>query len=188
VAERLLRRQTLAEGRLLTFRLDIVADAEGAERRREVVVHPGAVAIAALTADRQLLLVRQYRHAVGEVCLEVPAGTLDRAADGTPEQPDLAARRELAEETGYAADDWRLLGRFWTAPGFATEEMHLFLANRLKPAGDHAGPAADERLELVSLPLGDALALVEAGEIRDAKTLVALLWLGRLAEQGTLPG
>lgn len=180
VRERLLRRQTLAEGKLLTFHLDTVADADGIERRREVVVHPGAVAVVALTDDWRVLLVRQYRHAVGEMCLEIPAGTLDRDRDGTPEQPEQAARRELAEETGYEADEWQLVARFWTAPGFATEEMHLYLARQLRRATGSRAPAPDERLELVELPLDRALSMAAAGEFRDAKTLVGLLWLAGL--------
>jgi ADP-ribose pyrophosphatase len=144
------------------------------------------VAVVALTDDRRLLLVRQYRHAAGEVCLEVPAGTLDRQPDGSLEDAQAAARRELAEETGYAADEWRALGRFYTAPGFTTEQMHLYLATGLRPIEDHAGPEEDESLELLSLPLEQALALAQAGELRDAKTLVGVLWLGRLAEMGEL--
>jgi ADP-ribose pyrophosphatase len=180
--ERLVRRETLAEGQLLTFRLDWIADAEGVERRREVVVHPGGVGIVALTADRRVLLVRQYRHAVGRMLLEVPAGTLDRDARGTAEEPASAARRELAEETGYQAQEWRLLARFFTAPGFTTEEMHLYLATGLSPAGAGVGPAPDERLELVELPLDEALAMAERGEIDDAKTLVGLLAAARLGD------
>lgn len=186
--EALLRRETLAEGRLLTFRLDTIADAEGVERRREVVVHPGGVAVVALTADRRVLLVRQYRHAVERICLELPAGTLDRDDDGTAEEPAMAARRELAEETGHQAAEWRLLARFFTAPGFATEEMHLYLATGLSPAGEGIGPAPDERLELVSLPLDQALGLADQGAIEDAKTLVGLLAVGRLAARGDLSG
>ncbi|HVM30843.1 MAG TPA: NUDIX hydrolase [Candidatus Limnocylindrales bacterium] len=180
--EQLARREVLVEGRLLTFHLDTVTDADGIERRREVVVHPGGVAIVALTDDRRVLLVRQYRHAVGRICLEVPAGTLDRDADGGREDPQLAARRELAEETGYQAAEWRLLARFFTAPGFTTEEMHLFLATDLSPAGEGIGPEADERLELLEVPLSEALALVESGQVQDAKTLIALLALARLQE------
>lgn len=184
--EQLIGSETLVEGKLLTFRRDAVLDAEGAQRTREVIVHPGGVAVLALTADRRLLLVRQYRHAVGAVCLEVPAGTLDRHADGTPEDPATAARRELAEETGHVADSWRLLGSFFTAPGFATEEMHLFLATDLREATDGAGPDEDEQLELLSLPLAQAVALAEGGELRDAKTLVGVLWLARLVAEGGL--
>jgi ADP-ribose pyrophosphatase len=186
--ERLLRREVLADERLLRFRLDFVADAEGVERRREVVDHPGGVAVVALTADRQVLLVRQYRHAVERICLEIPAGTLDRDEQGNKEDPAVAARRELAEETGYTASDWRLLARFFTAPGFATEEMHLYLATGLGPAGAGIGPEADERLELLRLPVDEALALVERGEVEDAKTLIGLLALARLEATGALDG
>jgi ADP-ribose pyrophosphatase len=178
--ERLLFREVLAEGRLLTFRLDTVADADGEERRREVVVHPGGVGIVALTADRRVLLVRQYRHAVERICLEIPAGTLDRGPDGEREDPATAAQRELAEETGHRAREWRPLGRFFTAPGFATEEMHLYLATGLEPAEAGVGPDAGEHLELDSLPLEEALALAVAGEIEDAKTLVGLLLAARI--------
>jgi ADP-ribose pyrophosphatase len=182
--ERLARREVLAEGRLLTFHLDTVTDAEGIERRREVVTHPGGVAILALTDDGRVLLVRQYRHAVGRICLEVPAGTLDRDEAGRREDPLLAAKRELAEETGYQAAEWRLLARFFTAPGFATEEMHLYLATGLQPAGDSVGPESDERLELNEMTVAEALALVDRGEVEDAKSLIALLALARLRDAG----
>jgi ADP-ribose pyrophosphatase len=185
--EQLARREVLAEGRLLTFHHDTVTDAEGIERRREVVIHPGGVAVVALTSDRRVLTVRQYRHAVGRILLEIPAGTLDRDEAGVKEDPAQAAARELAEETGYQARSWRLLARFFTAPGFATEEMHLYLATDLSPAGAEVGPEADERLELVELPLAEALAMVERGEVEDAKTLVGLLALARMERSGQLP-
>jgi ADP-ribose pyrophosphatase len=184
--ERPVRAETLVEGRLLTFRRDTVIDAKGAERTREVVVHPGGVGVLAVTADRRLLLVRQYRHAVGDVCLEIPAGTLDRQPDGTTEDPFAAARRELAEETGYLAGGWRKLGSFWTAPGFTTEEMHLYLATDLTEDVDGAGPDEEESLELESVPLDEVVALVEGGAVRDAKTIVGILWLARLVEAGEL--
>ena len=186
--ERLIRSATLVEGRLLTFRSDAVLDADGEERTREVVVHPGGVAVLAVTADRRLLLVRQYRHAVSETLLEIPAGTLDRDADGRAEEAASAARRELAEETGHVADEWRLVCRFFTAPGFTTEEMHLYLARGLRAAEGGAGPDEDESLELVSLPVDEVITLAEQGELRDAKTLVGVLWLARLVESGALDG
>lgn len=182
--ERLIGSTTLVEGKLLVLRHDKVVDAKGEERQREVVGHRGGVAIVALSADRRLLLVRQYRHAVGEVLLEIPAGTLDREPDDSIEDPATAARRELAEETGHVAGEWRALGRFYTAPGFATEEMHLYLATELSEIEDHGGPEEDENLELVRLPIEQALALAVGGELRDAKTLVGVLWLGRLVEAG----
>jgi len=184
--ETLVERVELARGKLIHFRLDTIADADGERHLREVVVHRGGVAILALTANHAVLMVRQYRHAVGEVLLEIPAGTLDRLDDGGTESPDPAARRELAEETGYEATNWRKLGLFFTAPGFATETMHLYLARELHAIDGYGGPEADERLELEEVPLENALRLAEGGEIRDAKTLVGLFWLDRLAESGGL--
>ena len=127
-------------------------------------------------------MVRQYRSPAGRVLLEIPAGTLDiDAASGAIEDPDLAAPRELEEETGYRAGSLRLLTSFWTAPGFATEHMHLYLATDLAPADDaRLGPDEDERLELERVPWTEALALVHRGEIVDAKSIVGLLWLDRL--------
>lgn len=135
----------------------------------------------AVDGDDQVLLVRQYRSPAEQVLLEIPAGTLDIADDGSVEDPELASRRELEEETGYRAGSWRLLGTFWTAPGFATELMHLYLATDLEPAGDdRRQPEEDERLHLVRMPWRDAVTAAERGEISDAKSIVGLFWLGRL--------
>jgi ADP-ribose pyrophosphatase len=185
LVETLVASELIGRGQYLTFRVETFRDADGGEHRREMVEHPGAIAVLALDAD-EILLVRQFRGAVREVCLEIPAGTLDRAADDSIEDPDLAAVRELEEETGYRAGRWRALGRFYTAPGFASEEMHLYLATELRLVDAYAGPAEDERLELVRMPWRQAVDLAEAGEIRDAKTLVGLFWLDRLAGRGEL--
>lgn len=127
-----------------------------------------------------MLLVRQYRVAVGALLLEIPAGTLDVADDGSVEDPDLAARRELEEETGMRAGTWREVARFYTAPGFASELMYLYLATELRLAdGDRLGPDEDEHLLLEPVPVAEAVAAAERGEFMDAKTLVGLLWLGR---------
>jgi ADP-ribose pyrophosphatase len=182
--ETLVERVEVARGKLLQLRLDTVADADGERHLREVVVHRGGVAVVALTGDQRVLLVRQYRHAVGEVLLEIPAGTLDPLDDGGTEAPDPAARRELAEETGFEAERWQKLGRFYTAPGFTTEVMHLYLARDLQPIEGYTGPDTDERLEVERVPIDGALRLAEDGQIRDAKTLVGLFWLGRLLERG----
>jgi ADP-ribose pyrophosphatase len=178
--EKLLHREVRHAGSYLTLHLDTVADADGEPHSREVVIHPGAVAMVPLLDDGRVLLVRQYRHAAGEILLELPAGTLDRAEDGATEEPASAARRELMEETGYDAADWQLLGRFFTAPGFATEEMHLYLARGLTAVAGYAGPATDERLDVVPIDWAVALQMAERGEISDAKTLVGLFWADRL--------
>ena len=174
--------EIIRRGRYLTFRIDTIERADGSRAKREVVGHPGAVAILAIDAEDNVLMVRQFRVPAGRLLLEVPAGTLDTDADtGKVEDHALAARRELEEETGYRAGTWRLLTSFWTAPGFATELMHLYLATDLTPAHDNRlGPDEDERLLLERIPFADAVALAERGEIVDAKSLVALLWLDRL--------
>ena len=165
----------------MTFRVDTIERADGSRGTREIAGHPGAVAILAIDPEDRVLLVRQYRVAVGELLLEIPAGTLDVADDGTVEDPDLAARRELEEETGMRAGSWREVARFYTAPGFASGLMHLYLATDLRPAdGERLGPDEDEQLLLEPVPVPEAVAAAERGEFADAKTLVGLLWLGRL--------
>lgn len=178
--ERVVGSRVLHRGRYLTFRVDTIERPDGSRSERDIAGHPGAVAIVAVDADDRVLLVRQFRLATGGTLLEIPAGTLDQAADGRIEDPDRAARRELEEETGQRARGWRKIGTFWTAPGFATEEMHLYLATELEHVSDTLGEDEDEQLELVRMPWRDAVALAESGGIRDAKSLVGLFWLARL--------
>jgi 8-oxo-dGTP pyrophosphatase MutT (NUDIX family) len=172
-------------GRYLTVRVDTIRDANGGEHTRDVIDHPGAVAVLALDGAA-VLMVLQYRTPAGRVMLEIPAGTLERAPDLSVEDPETAGPRELGEETGYLAASWRLLGRFFTAPGFATEYMHLYLATDLTPIDGYAGPDVDERLDLVRLPWREAVAQALRGEIEDAKTIVALLLLERMVASGEL--
>jgi len=168
----------------MTFTRDTVLDPEGRPHGRDVVLHPGAVTVVAILSDRRLLLVRQYRHAAGEALLELPAGTLDRQPDGSMEERLSAAKRELNEETGYRAAKWRELATFFTAPGFASELMTLYLATELSPDPERRGLDPDERLVLEILPFAEALALAGRGEIRDAKTLVGLYMTDALARAG----
>lgn len=184
--ETTLATRVIHEGRYLRFRIDTVADARGGRHEREIVEHPGAVAILAVDGDA-VLMVRQYRAAVARVLLELPAGTLDRLPDGKVEDAFAAAARELGEETGHRAGAWRDLGRFYTAPGFTDELMHLFLATDLAALEGYAGPEADEHLDLVRVPLADAVEMAETGSVEDAKTLVGLLRLARLIAAGDLP-
>lgn len=184
--EQLLDSRVLHRGRYLTFRVDRVRRADGSIATRDVCGHPGAVAILALDDLGNVLLVNQWRHPAEQVLLEIPAGTLDvDEKTGEIEDHALAAPRELEEETGMRASSWRPLASFWTAPGFATELMHLYLATGLTPARENRrGPDEDERLRSSAVPWRVAVAMAEAGEIRDAKSLLALLWLARLMEHG----
>jgi len=189
LTERVIASEVIYRGHHLEFRIDSIERADGSLATREIVGHPGAVAIVALDEADRVLLVRQFRVAAGQALLEIPAGTLDvDAATGTIEDPDTAAARELEEETGYRADEWRRLASFWTAPGFATELMHLYFASGLRPAHEgRLGPDDDERLQLERIPWRDAVASAERGEFADAKSMVGLLWLGRSREVDTTP-
>ena len=188
--ERVVDSRVLHRGRYLEFRIDTIERADGSRSERDIAGHPGAVAVVAIDPDGEVLLVRQWRTPARQVLLEIPAGTLDvDATTGTVEDPDLAIRRELEEETGYRAGTWRKLTSFWSAPGFTSELMHLYLATDLTPANadDRLGPDEDEHLRLERLPLADAIAAVERGEIADSKSIVGLLWVARqgLGADGT---
>ena len=161
--------RTVYEGAIATVRIDEFRYGDGETAEREIVAHPGAVAIVAHD-DRFVYLVRQPREAVdAEALLELPAGKLD--VEG--ETPLECARRELAEEVGKAASEWRELKRFYTTPGFADEEVTLFLASGLSDAEAEKDPS--ERIEVVAWPLGeldDAIA-----QCHDSKSLIGLLLL-----------
>jgi len=159
-------------GRRIGVRVDTVERSDGHRTTREIVEHPGAVAILAWDGER-LAVVRQWRHATAQVLLEIPAGTLE------PDEPPLeTARRELAEEVGLAAASWVEGPTFYTAPGFCDELMHLYLATGLSNTTD-AEADADEVLEPDWLTLTDAIAACDDGRIADAKTLAGIGWLTR---------
>src|SRR5688500_15876079 len=145
----------------------------GDMRSREIVRHPGAVVIVPLLDDGRVCLIRNWRVSVRQTLIELPAGTLE-----PPEPPQAAAARELAEETGYSAARIELVHHFYPAPGILDEKMHLFLAGGLTPGSPRR--EAGEEIENLLLPLDEAVALIFRGEIRDAKTLVGLLWAERL--------
>ena len=182
--ERLISTEVVRQGRILEFRVDTIEAADGHRSTRDVAGHPGGVCMVAIDERDRVLLVRQWRHATGGPLLEIPAGTLDRLPDGTIEDHAAAAARELEEETGSRAGTWRYLGGFYTAPGFTSELMHLYLATGLTSA--HEGglqPDDDERLELQAVPFSEAVAMAERGELRDAKSIIGVLWVARLRDQ-----
>lgn len=162
----LLSSERAFEGRIFDVVVEHVRLPSGLEQELAIVDHAGAVAVCALTANGELVLVRQYRHATGRWMTEVPAGRLEAGED-----PETAARRELEEETGYRARSWRLLQRFYPAPGFCSENMWLFLARDLVPIAEKRPHDDDEELEVVRRTPD---ALLAAG-VEDAKTLIAAL-------------
>ncbi len=163
-------------GRLLAVRVDEVELESGRRAVREVVEHPGAVAILAWDGER-LAMVSQWRQAAGADLLEIPAGTCEPG-----EAPLATAQRELAEECGLGGAKWEEGPSFYTAPGFSTELLNLFLATDLGLIDTQAPD--DEALERSWLTLPDALSAIDAGRIRDAKSLVGILWLARRLPDG----
>lgn len=144
---------------------------------RDVILHPGAVVILPLVEDDRVCLIRNYRAAVRDALIELPAGTLEPGED-----PALTAARELEEETGYQSGRLELLNEFWMSPGILNEQMRLYLAADLT-----AGPSqreAGEEIENLVLPWAEALRLAESGQIADGKTLVGLLWYDRFRRGG----
>lgn len=157
------------EGRISKVRVDRFRYDDGEEAEREIVEHPGAVGIVAHDGEK-VYLVKQPREAVNDpALLELPAGKLDEEGEG----PLETAKRELAEEIGKGARTWQHLTSFYTSPGFADEECHLFMATNLYD--ESADTDEDERIEVVELPLSELDQAIR--DCRDSKTLVGLLWL-----------
>jgi ADP-ribose diphosphatase len=159
------------EGSLISLRVDEVRLPSGRTTSREVVEHPGAVAVLAWDGAR-VAMVRQWRQAAGDELLEIPAGTREPG-----EEPAVTAIRELAEECGLAADGWEAGPAFFTAPGFCTERLSLFLATGLRP--QEATSADDEEIDRSWLSLADALSAIDDGRIIDAKSIAGIEWLAR---------
>lgn len=167
-------RERIFDGKVIDVEKWTVRLPDGALAPREIVLHRGAAAVVAVDDAGFVTLVRQHRVAVGEVTLEIPAGKLD--APG--EDPLVCAKRELEEETGLRAQRWQPLTVLLTTPGFSSERIALYLATGLSAAKAH--PDEDEFLDVVRMPLGEAIDRVMRGELRDGKSAVGLLMAGRL--------
>ena len=166
--EKLVSSQEIFQGRIIKVQVDTVELPDGKTAKREVVKHPGAVVILPLTNEGEVVMVRQYRHATGEILLELPAGKRDGA-----EEPLECARRELEEETGYTAEQWQVICSFYTSPGFCDELLYLVLAKGLVKG--EACPDEEEFIDVVTIPLAEAARMVLNGEIRDGKTCLGIL-------------
>jgi ADP-ribose diphosphatase len=162
-------------GRIVNLRLDTYQSGEVA-KIAEIIHHPGAVVVVPIDENGRILLVRQWRRAAGEIMLELPAGTLE-----ANEPPIACAKRELQEETGFAAKTMTPLGGFFSAPGFCDEYLHLFAAEDL-----HFSPLPhddDEGIDLIATPLARVIQMIQENEIRDAKTIAGIfkyqLWMAK---------
>ena len=156
-------------GRVLTLNLEQVRLPNGRVAELEIAHHPGGAAVVALDDEGRVCLLRQFRHAAGGWLTELPAGKLDGG-----EPPLSCAQRELAEEAGVTAQQWDKLGECLSSPGVLTEVVHLFLARGLAPAD--AQPEEHEVFEASWVPFGEAVDLAARGVLRDAKSLIGLLW------------
>jgi ADP-ribose pyrophosphatase len=158
--------EPIYEGKIISLQVDTVRLPDGSTAKREIIKHPGAVAVLAVH-DGKMIMVDQFRQAMGRCELEIPAGKLEKGED-----PLEAAKRELQEETGYVCDNIKLLHSFYTSPGFADEIIHLYIAEELRKG--EAAPDDDEFLELYELTLAEAEEAVASGKISDAKTMLAV--------------
>ncbi len=163
-----LHTEMIYQGRAFDVRRDEIRLPDGKTARLEIVDHSGAITLVPVDAQKRVLFVRQYRHAAGEVLLELPAGMVERG-----EQPLECARREIREETGMAAGRIDLIGEYFLAPGYSNEFMHVFLARDLRP--DPLPGDADEFITVEAIPFDTALRMADEGKIRDAKTLASLM-------------
>ncbi len=166
--EKTISTRLIFSGQIMNLRIDTVETADGRESTREIVEHADCVAIVAVDADDNVLLVKQFRKPVEKELLEIPAGGIDPGEDA-----ESAVRREMQEETGYAPGNVKHLGGFYSAPGFCTEYLYLYLVSDLVPSQLFAEDTAG--IEVVRVPVGDIPHLITSGEICDAKSIAGLL-------------
>jgi len=168
--EKTLNPKTVWRGRFFAFKSDEVELPDGRVTVRDIVEHPGAVAIIPILSDGRILLVRQYRYAVGKELLEIPAGTIEAG-----ESPQECAVRELSEETGYEAERMKELTRFYTAPGYSSELIHIFVAEGLKSGSRNL--EEDEEIKVEAFKPDEILNMISRHVIEDGKTICGILYL-----------
>lgn len=166
--EKTLSSQLVYEGRAVKLRIDTVETPSGRETTREIVEHSDCIAVVAIDADNNVLLVKQFRKPVERELLEIPAGGIDHGED-----PETAVRRELREEIGYMPQKVKKLGGFYSAPGYCTEYIHLYLATDLVPSRLFAEDT--EEISLVRVPVAQIPDLIASGRFCDAKSIAGLL-------------
>lgn len=169
--EKTISSERIYEGKIINLKVDEVNLPNGRTSKRELIEHPGAVAILALTPEKKIIMVEQYRKALERSIIEVPAGKLEKG-----ESPETTAMRELEEETGYTAESLQLIQSFSTSPGFADEVVHLFFAEGLRKSESGAVTDEDEFVELMEVTVEEAEQMMLDNRIFDAKTAFAVLW------------
>lgn len=172
--ENVVSTKVIYRGKVINLRLDEIVTKNGTKYVREIVEHPGAVAILAFLDDNTILMVKQYRRAVNKILLELPAGTLK-----INESPEECAIRELEEETGYKAHKIEKLGAFYLAPGYSSEKLYVFIAKELEKSEQNL--EIDEEINVEKVSIKELLSMIDKGEIEDAKTIASiLLFINRL--------
>ncbi|AOY77085.1 NUDIX hydrolase [Clostridium formicaceticum] len=166
--EKTLKSERIYEGKIVNLRVDTVELPQKKYSKREIIEHAGAVGILAVTKDQKIVLVKQFRKPVEETILEIPAGKLE-----AKENPADCALRELGEETGYKTSKVKKLLEFYSSPGFTNEVLHIYLAEDLEEGIAH--PDEGEFVEPVHIGIEEALEKITKGEIKDAKTIIAIL-------------
>jgi ADP-ribose pyrophosphatase len=170
----------LHRGRVFTLVSENITLENGVTIDLDFVRHPGAAAIVPMLNERDVILIKQYRHAIGNYIWEIPAGTLD-----PQETPIVCAKRELIEETGYSAGDWQELGEITPVPGYSDERIHIFLATELVPAEQHLDK--DEVLTVNKINFEEALKMIQRREIQDGKTISGLFMASELLKKNGSP-
>lgn len=170
--EKTLHTEEIFSGKVIRLQVEDVELPNGKTSKREVVKHPGAVAIIAITDDNKIVMEEQYRKAIERTIVEIPAGKLEKG-----EEPAVCARRELEEETDYQCESLEHLVSFYTSPGFADEIIHVFVAKGLTKKENAAAPDEDEFINLMEVTLDEAVQLMKEQKIYDAKTVFAVQYL-----------
>lgn len=160
--------EIIYNGKIINLRVDTVELPEHKYQKREIVEHPGAVAVLAINDKKEIIFVRQFRKPIEEVLLEIPAGKLEEG-----EEPKECAIRELKEETGYEAKNIKFLNEFYTSAGFSNEKMYLYLATDLQEG--ECCPDEDEYVDVINIDIKKALDMVTNNEIKDSKTIIGIL-------------
>lgn len=170
--EKTIHSEEIFSGKVISLHVQDVELPNGKQSKREIIKHPGAVAVLAITDDKKVVMVEQYRKALERTIVEIPAGKLEKG-----EEPALCARRELEEETGYACESLEWLTSFYTSPGFADEIVHVYVATGLTKKEDAAALDEDEFVNLEELTLEEAVQYIKEQKIYDAKTIFAVQYL-----------
>nr|WP_295971715.1 NUDIX hydrolase [uncultured Bacillus sp.] len=170
--EKTITTERIYDGKVISLQIDEVDLPNGSRTKRELIKHPGAVAIIAMTDEGKIVMVEQFRKALEKTIIEIPAGKLEKG-----EHPNVCAKRELEEETGYDCAELNLLTSFYTSPGFADEIIHIYTAKGLTTKENAAGLDEDEFVNLVELTLDEALQAIADQRICDAKTIFAVQYI-----------